>query len=130
MHYVPKCMSYSGPLRIGNKVEGTLSVSVTIYIYIYILYIYTYIYIYTYLHTCIYLYLYIYLFKIYIYIYIFINYIFTYIFTYIYTFMETICPPVSVTTMAMWQIMHLGTWCTVATLFIMCPSAWFATKPL
>ena len=30
-----------------------------------------------------------------------------------------------ITTLALWQLMYLGTWCTV-----MCPSAWVATKSL
>ena len=56
-----------------------------------------------YIYICVYIYIYIY-----IYIYV------------IYVIMQTMCPSFPViTTMALWQVMHLGTWCTMYMMYMM-----------
>ena len=54
---------------------------------------------------------------IYIYIYIYILYIHLYIYIYMLSWKQCALPVI--TTMALWKLMHLGTWCTVHTFILL-----------
>ena len=55
---------------------------------------------------------------------------YVYIYIYLPKQNDEQCSLPFITTMALWQFMQWGTWCTVATLYTMFPSALIATKPL
>ena len=59
-----------------------------------------------------------------------LNNIYIYIYIYIYTHSWKQCDLPVMTTVGLWQIMHLGTWCTWCTNRALCPSAWVVKKQM